>query len=138
NNATINTPGVVAVESTSPTAVSVGSKAQLSAWASGVALSTPDPLAGLTGPSVTDSTGHPLPNYGSFVLGGNSKGSYTIKPGIYSQINVSGSVSLTMNPGVYIVEGGGLTIRGGARISGPGGVSYQARSTYPRHRGHLR
>jgi streptogramin lyase len=129
NNTTINVPGVVIVESTSPTAVSIGNKAQVGAWASGVPV--PDPLGGLIGPSVTDATGHPLPNYGSFVLGGNSKGSYTINPGIYSQINVSGSANLTMNPGIYIIEGGGVAISGGASVTGTGVLIYNAGSNYP-------
>jgi hypothetical protein len=129
NNTTLNIPGVVFVDSTSSSAVSIGSKAQVTAWASGVSVA--DPLAGLTGPSVTDPAGHPLPNYGSFVIGGNSKGSYTINPGIFSQITVSGSISLTMNPGIYIIEGGGLTVTGNASITGTGVFIYNASSSYP-------
>jgi titin len=131
NNANINIPGVVIVESTSATAVSAGNKTTLSAWASGLALGTPDPLAGLTGPSLTDSSGAPLPNYSSFVLGGNSKGSYTINPGIYSQINISGGASVTLNPGVYIIKGGGIAVSGGASVTGAGVMIYNAGSNYP-------
>jgi hypothetical protein len=124
NNASVNIPGVMIVESTSPTAVSAGARAQLSAWADGV--SVPDPLAGLTGPSPTG-----LNNYGSLVLGGNSRAARTINPGIYSQINVSGNASLTMNPGIYIIEGGGLTVGGGASVRGAGVMIYNAGSSYP-------
>jgi hypothetical protein len=135
NNTSINIPGVVFVDSTSSTAVSIGSKAQVSAWASGVPV--PDPLAGMTGPSVTDSTGNPLPNYGSFVIGGNTKTSYTINPGIYSQINVSGSAIVTMNAGVYIIEGGGLAASGGASVTGTGVMIYNAGSNYPNSGGNF-
>jgi CSLREA domain-containing protein len=124
NNTSVTIPGVVIVESSSPTAVAVGSKAQLSAWASGV--SVPDPLAGLASPSTTGLT-----SYGSVVLGGNSKTSMTLNPGIYSQIAISGNASLTMNSGVYIIEGGGLTVSGGASIGGTGVMIYNAGSNYP-------
>jgi CSLREA domain-containing protein len=124
NNASIAIPGVVIVESGSPTAVSAGSKAQLSALASGV--SVPDPLAGLPSPSTTGLT-----NYGSVVLGGNSKTSMTINPGIYTQIAISGNASVTLNPGVYIIKGGGLAVSGGASIAGTGVMIYNAGSNYP-------
>ena len=55
----------------------------------------------------------------------------TICPGIYSQINVSGNASLTLNPGIYIIEGGGLTVSGNASISGTGVMIYNAGSNYP-------
>ena len=51
-----------------------------------------DPLASLPQPSTSGLT-----NYGSESLSGNS--SATIKPGIYSQITVSGNAKLTLNSG---------------------------------------
>ena len=48
----------------------------------------PDPLASLFGPSATGLT-----NYGAANIGGNS--GQTLKPGIYSQISISGSASVT-------------------------------------------
>ena len=49
---------------------------------------------------------------------GNSKA--TIKPGIYSQITVSGNASLTMSAGLYIIEGGGFQVSGNASVTGTG------------------
>jgi hypothetical protein len=82
-----------------------------------------DPLLGLSGPSTISVT-----NYGSLSL---TKGTQTICPGIYSQISVSGNASLTMNPGVYIIEGGGLTVTGNASVAGSGVMIYNAGSNYP-------
>jgi uncharacterized delta-60 repeat protein len=124
NNTSITIPGVVIVESSSPTAVAAGSKAQLSAWASGT--SVPDPLAGLASPSTTGLT-----SYGSVVLSGNSKISMTLNPGIYSQIAISGNASVTMNPGVYVIKGGGLAVSGSASIGGIGVMICNAGSNYP-------
>jgi type VI protein secretion system component Hcp len=70
-----------------------------------------DPLAGLAIPT---GAGTAI----SEVLGGKS--SATIHPGVYSQINVSGSARLKMTPGVYIIEGGGFTVSGNAKVTGSG------------------
>jgi hypothetical protein len=130
NNTSINIPGAVIVESTSPTAISAGAKAQLSAWASGV--SVPDPLAGLAGPSPSELT-----NYGAVVLGGNSKATKTLNPGIYTQVSISGNANVTLNSGVYIIEGGGLVASGAASLSGTGVMIYNAGSNYPNSGGNF-
>src|SRR5205807_5869281 len=46
-----------------------------------------------------------------------------INPGVYSQINVSGSAKLTLNPGVYVIGTGGITVSGNATLTGSG-VTY--------------
>jgi hypothetical protein len=121
-NSSIAVPGVVIVESSSAAALSISGSAVVSSpLATGVAV--PDPLAALSGPSTAGLT-----NYGSFNL---AKGSQTICPGIYSQIKVSGNASLTLNPGTYIIEGGGLTVTGNACVSGSGVIIYNAGSNYP-------
>jgi hypothetical protein len=84
----------------------------------------PDPLAALASPSTTGVT-----NHGSESLSGNSRA--TISPGIYTQINVSGNASLTLGAGIYIIEGGGLTVSGNASIIGTGIMVYNAGSNYP-------
>ncbi len=76
---------------------------------------TGDPLAGLTAPTYS---GTPI----SEILSGYSTA--TINPGVYSQITVSGNASLTMNAGVYIIEGGGFTVSGNASIKGSGVTIY--------------
>jgi uncharacterized delta-60 repeat protein len=121
-NSSIAVPGVVIVDSSSTAAVSTsGNSVVSSPMATGVAV--PDPLAGLSGPGTTGLT-----SYGSLNL---SKGSLPICPGIYSQIKVSGNASLTLNPGTYIIEGGGLTVTGNASINGSSVMIYNAGSNYP-------
>jgi hypothetical protein len=70
---------------------------------------TGDPLAELPVPT---GSGPVI----SEVLSGNSTA--TIGPGVYSQITVSGNARLNMTGGVYIVEGGGVTVSGNASITG--------------------
>jgi hypothetical protein len=60
------------------------------------------------------------------------RGSLTINPGVYSQITVAGDDTLlTMNPGVYVITGGGFSVSEGARVSGNGVVVYNAGSNFP-------
>jgi hypothetical protein len=142
-NANITLAGGVFVDSSSSSALSVSGNAtvkvsvisvrggvQKSGTASlspapttGAAM-LPDPLASLAVPSTSGLT-----NYGSVSLSGGS--SATIQPGIYSQINISGTGTLTMNSGVYIIEGGGFTVSGGAGVSGSGVTIFNAGSKYP-------
>ncbi|HJT77825.1 MAG TPA: MBG domain-containing protein, partial [Gemmataceae bacterium] len=82
-----------------------------------------DPLSGLGGPSPTGLT-----NYGSVTITGGAR---TLSPGIYSRISISGSASVTLNPGVYLIEGGGFTVSGGASVSGNGILIVNAGSNYP-------
>ncbi len=129
-NASINIPGNVVVDSNSKTALTASGNAQVKAGSihvvgavskSGNATLSPapvtgvapvaDPLASLAGPSTAGLT-----NYGSISDGGN--GSYTLKPGIYSQIAISGNAAVTLNAGVYIIEGGGFTVSGNASVKG--------------------
>jgi hypothetical protein len=51
----------------------------------------------------------------------NPPASVTISPGTYCNgINVSNGVVLTLNPGVYIINGGSFGVTGGASLSGAG------------------
>jgi hypothetical protein len=74
-----------------------------------------------------------LTNYGALNLGGSSK--QTINPGIYSQIALSVGASLTMNPGLYIIEGGGFSVVGNATVTGSGVTIVNAGSNYPNSAG---
>jgi hypothetical protein len=104
-NATLDTSGLVQVDSSSKSALVASGNAQLSAddivlgggdQLSGHAQlseaaqtgvpSLADPLAGLAAP---DASG--LTNYGAVKLGGNS--TLTLHPGIYTQITVSGNAT---------------------------------------------
>jgi hypothetical protein len=82
-----------------------------------------DPLAFLAGPGTTG-----LNSYGSASY---SSGSHPLLPGIYSQISASGSASLALSPGQYLIKGGGFTVTGGASVSGSGITIYNTSSGYP-------
>jgi hypothetical protein len=141
-SSSINVAGSVLVDSSSKTAltesgsasikaanidvvggVSTSGSATLSpAPTTGVAV-VPDPLASLATPSTSGVTNYGAANYGS--------GAHTLNPGMYTSITASGAASLTLNAGVYIIEGGGLTISGSAVVSGTGVMLYNTNSNYP-------
>jgi hypothetical protein len=76
-----------------------------------------DPLAYVAAPAVgaCTQTGHTLTN--GVVA--------TISEGVYCNgINVSGGASLTLNPGTYILKGGGLTLAGNSTLKGSGVTFY--------------
>jgi hypothetical protein len=141
-NAAIKISGTVTVDSNSTQALTANGNASLTAGSiqvvggdlkNGNAVWNPtpvtgapylaDPLAGLPAPNTTGMT-----NYGAVIL---TKGSRTISQGIYTQISVSGTASLTMNSGVYIIEGGGISISGGAAVTGTNVLIFNTNSTYP-------
>ena len=85
----------------------------------------PDPLGGPAGPSPSGMT-----NYGAVNLSGTA--TKTIQPGIYTSIAVSNSAKLTLaSNGIYIIEGGGLSISGNGSISGTNVLIVNAGSKYP-------
>jgi virginiamycin B lyase len=141
-NASIHIGGGVYVDSKSPSALSAGGSAQLSATSiqavGGVSLSgsatlsgalstgaasLADPLMSLTGPSTAGLTTYGSASYTS--------GSHPLAPGIYSQISASGSASLVLGAGLYLIEGGGFTVTGNASASGNGLTIYNTSSAYP-------
>ncbi len=142
-NAILKVPGILAVDSSSTTALSDAGNTSVTASSIQVvgkaqktgnatfspapttgAAAVADPLAGLASPGTTGLTG-----YGSESLSGSSTA--TIKPGIYSQITVSGNATLTLSSGTYIIEGGGFTVSGNASVSGSGVIIVNAGSKYP-------
>ena len=130
-NADISIGGSLVVDSNSASAISASGNAQVTATGGvlvvgGVSKSgnakvtktgTPgasgDPLAGLAYPTASYS-GTPI----SESLSGNSNGS--ISPGLYSQISVSGTATLKLASGTYVVRSGGVTLSGNASVSCPG------------------
>jgi drug/metabolite transporter superfamily protein YnfA len=69
----------------------------------------PDPLAGVTAPAVGSAC--------DFTDWHNA--SSTLNPGVYcGGINISGGLQVTLNPGTYILLGGGLSISGNAGATG--------------------
>jgi hypothetical protein len=139
---TVTVTGDVVVDSNSPTALSASGTATVVASqilvtggvsaSNGAILSPPpttgvaplpDPLAGLPVPPSN------LPSRGAVNL---TKGSLTIQPGIYTTIQASGKGTvLTLNPGVYVIKGGGLSVSNSASISGSGVMIYNAGSNFP-------
>ena len=73
---------------------------------------TPDPLASLATPTTAGLTNQ------SFT---STYGSKTISPGVYSGgISIGGGMTITMQPGIYYMKGGGLSIANGATVRGTG------------------
>ncbi len=139
-SASIDIPGVLEVNSGSSTALSLAGTASVAASSiqivggyhntgSGGITPTPtpapsvaDPLAYLPVPSAsTNPSTTGLMTYGAVVY---SSGSHTLYPGIYSEILLEGSASATLMPGLYVIQGGGVTVEGSASITGSGVVFY--------------
>lgn len=126
----------VMVESTSATAITLSGGASLTATAvnvagnytvSGGAVISPtpavqatpeaDPLISIAAPSVgaCSQTGYSI----------SSGGAATISEGVYCNgISISGGSSLHLNPGTYVLNGGGLSISGNSTLTGTGVTFY--------------
>ena len=141
-SSTVTVPGTIQVASSSPQAVVLSGSSRLTASTIGLfggksvsgsssfgvtptkdATAPADPLAGLPIPSATG-----MRVYAAVNLGGSS--SLTIAPGIYPSINVGGSGKLTLQPGVYVITGGGFSISGAGSATGSGVMIYNAGSNY--------
>src|SRR5262249_55674730 len=92
----------------------------------GTPATTADPLRSLPLPNPAG-----LPSYGAVSI---YSGSPTLQPGVYQSILAAGkpgvTVNVTMSPGLYIIEGGGLSISTGASLSGSGVTLFNAGSLY--------
>jgi hypothetical protein len=135
-NAAIKTAGAVIVDSSSKTALTANGNASLKAATiqvvggyqkSGNATFSPTPTTGAA--YVAD----PLASYLTMLLPSGmandgainvGKGSLMLYPGIYSQISISGTASVTFEPGLYVIQGGGFAVSGGASVSGTGVTIY--------------
>jgi uncharacterized repeat protein (TIGR01451 family) len=147
-NASLQFPGPIQVDSNSSSALSANSSSSISGTsiqivggyrASGGVTISPAPVTGaafIADPFAVLSTPNPagLTNFGSVNV---STGTVTINPGIYSRIQVSGSGVLTLEagpngaPGIYIIEGGGLTVTENGSVSGSNVFIYNTGSNYP-------
>ena len=82
--------------------------------------STPDPLAKIPAPSTSGMT---VQSSSAIALSGTR--SMTLNPGVYNGgLTLSGSSSVTLNPGVYYINGGGINMSGSSSISGNGVFIY--------------
>jgi hypothetical protein len=75
-----------------------------------------DPLAGLTPPTVGAC------NYTNTNI---TSGNPTLSPGVYCNgISIGNGTHVTLNPGTYILKGGGLTVAGGSTVGGSSVLFY--------------
>ena len=142
-NGNFTIPGALEIKSNATTALVASGNAVVKAPSIGIvggdtisgkaSVSTPlntgvaassivDPFAGLAVPVLTGSLQSAVNVSGSSSL--------TINPGIYSGITVSGSGKLTMNPGIYVIAGGGFTVSGSGSVAGSGVMIYNAGNNY--------
>jgi Flp pilus assembly protein TadG len=74
-----------------------------------------DPYADVPAPTYSGCNAH---NY-------TAKNTETINPGVYcGGIGVNANAVLTLNPGLYILDGGSLTVNGGGTVNGNGVTLY--------------
>jgi Putative Flp pilus-assembly TadE/G-like len=84
--------------------------------------SVPDPYAGIAPPTYGPC------DYTNWSVSG---GSQAALPGVYCNgIKISAGATVTFNPGVYILRGGGLQVSGGSTISGTGVTFYNTADGY--------
>jgi Flp pilus assembly protein TadG len=80
---------------------------------------TPDPLASIPAPTTSGLT-----TQSSSALS-ISSGTTTLSPGVYTGgITISGSAAVTLNPGVYYINGGGINMSGPSSLTGNGVFIY--------------
>src|SRR5262249_25294533 len=86
---------------------------------------TPDPLAFLPVPS---TAGLPVQKAGPLTV--NSLLPTVLQPGVYQGgIHITGLSIVVMQPGVYIMQGGGFQVDGAATVTGTGVMIYNTTST---------
>ena len=85
-----------------------------------VSATTSDPLASLALPDQSSLT---VQSTGPMNI---NSGSITLQPGVYQGgITIQGGATVTLNPGIYYLEGGGLSIQGyGTTMTGSGALIY--------------
>lgn len=63
-----------------------------------------------------------------------TSGTTTAQPGMYPSMSVSGSGKIKLNPGIYVIKGGGITVSDHGKIDDEGGdgvLIYNACSDFP-------
>ena len=71
------------------------------------AATTPDPLAALAAVTASVPAKPAAVNF--------TKGSHVLQPGVYSKIGASGKAVVTLQPGVYVIAGGGFSVSDSTR-----------------------
>ncbi len=108
---------VVTAPATSVSGISVGGGSTMTPVATiGGAPPGADPLASVPAPAVGAC------NFNNYSPG---YGTWTLNPGVYcGGITISNGATATFNPGVYIINGGALTLVGGTTDTGSGVMFY--------------
>ena len=76
-----------------------------------------DPLAALSGPDTSTLTTFPFKNY--------TTGTTTLGPGIYrGGLKLTGTATVNLQPGIYVLDGGGLSVTGTANLVGNQAMIY--------------
>lgn len=84
-----------------------------------------DPLSYLSPPSIAGCT------YGTNQYNVSGGATRTLNPGVYCRgISISGGSHVTFNAGMYVLNGGGLSISGGSSVSGTGVTFFNTASGY--------
>jgi Flp pilus assembly protein TadG len=137
-NASVQVSGAsIQVDSTSSSAYDLSGNASVSAASNNVAGSTapngnisgtintgvpptPDPLLALAAP---DPGSYPTQAASATSVGSGT--TVTLQPGVYQGgISISGTGSVALAPGIYILNGGGLQVSGNGSLSGSGVMIY--------------
>lgn len=83
---------------------------------------SPDPLQALPAPNVA---AYPVRSLAPLTL--NGPGPYTLQPGVYrGGIQISSDCTVTLQAGVYYLDGGGLQISSNPTVTGDGVLLYNA------------
>jgi hypothetical protein len=145
----INVKGDIVVDSNSTSALTISGTSQITATqilvVGGVSktgspiltpaptthvASVPDPFAALATPSAAG-----LVNQGSASF---STGTHTLNPGIYTQISVTNGAGVILNPGTYVIKGGGIDGERRGEFERLRSLHLQCRQQFPERRGNLR
>jgi hypothetical protein len=116
--------------SNSSTALTVGGSATLSALSIGVVggvsgnagITTTQGIRTGIGPVADPYASYSFPNFFDCSQQKfTAKSTVTIDPGVYCDgISLNAGANVTLNPGIYYIDGGGLSVNGGATITGSG------------------
>ncbi len=130
--------------SKSSTALTVGGSATLSALSVGVVgglsgnagITTTQGIRTGVGPVIDPYANDSFPNFfGCSQQNFSAKSTVTISPGVYcGGMKLDAGANVTLNPGIYYLDGGSLSVNGGATLTGTGVTlvfTKKAGSSYP-------
>jgi hypothetical protein len=88
----------------------------------------PDPLASIPQPTIPAGT----PNYGNptYQPPKGTTQTYHMSPGIYGDIKVKAGATVIMDPGIYYVHNGSMTLVAGTTVTGDGVMFYDMPNNY--------